>query len=383
MTSNKRILYCASTPGHILHFHLPYLREFRSLGYEVWVAVNRYVEIPFADRVISLPFEKSLLSTQNIHAICAARKLFSEQDFAIVSTHTTLASAVIRAALLTVPAKKRPLIFCTSHGYLFSEKDGLKKWRYLLPEKLCANITDVTFVMNREDLGIAQKHHLYKGQLCFTNGMGLDLHQYRPYSKEERKHKRKEAGYTEQEFLFVYAAEFSDRKNQALLIHAFASFVQNHPEGRLLLAGNGALEKACKELVKTLGIERQVSFLGYVRQMENLYPLCDVSVTCSRIEGLPFNVMESMACGLPVVASNIKGHQELVIPGQTGFLFSSGDQDACAQQLEKAYQSRSQFEYYRANALQHVQQYNLQHVLPQNMGFYLDAIDQIKKMNSQ
>ena len=99
MTSNKRILYCASTPGHILHFHLPYLRAFRSLGYEVWVAVNRYVEIPFADRVISLPFEKSLLSTQNIHAICAARKLFSEQDFAIVSTHTTLASAVIRAAL--------------------------------------------------------------------------------------------------------------------------------------------------------------------------------------------------------------------------------------------------------------------------------------------
>ena len=87
---------------------------------------------------------------------------------------------------------------------------------------------------------------------------------------------------------------------------------------KLLLAGTGALEEECKALVKSLHMETQIQFLGYVDRMGELYPLCDVSVTSSRIEGLPFNVMESMACGLPVVASDIKGHRELVLPGKTG-----------------------------------------------------------------
>ena len=88
----------------------------------------------------------------------------------------------------------------------------MEKWRYLLPEKLCARITDVTLVMNHEDLEIARQHHLYKGQLCFTDGMGLDLKRYHPLSEEARKAARKKAGYTDADVLFVYAAEFSPRK---------------------------------------------------------------------------------------------------------------------------------------------------------------------------
>lgn len=148
---------------------------------------------------------------------------------------------------------------------------------------------------------------------------------------------------------------------------------------KLLLAGTGALEEECKELAKLLHMETQVQFLGYVDRMGELYPLCDVSATSSRIEGLPFNVMESMACGLPVVASDIKGHRELVLPGKTGFLFPSGDQEALEQQLEAVYQLRDQLDSYRHNALLHIQRYRLDRVLPDNIKIYTDVIGRTKK----
>lgn len=378
MTS-KKILFCASTPGHILHFHLPYLEAFHRLGYEVWAAANQLREIPFADHTIVLSFEKSLLSPRNIQAIWAARKLLLAQKFDVISTHTTLASAVVRAAVLTLPKKKRPLVVCTSHGYLFSEKDGWKKWRYLLPEKICAAVTDVLMVMNHEDLEIAQKHRLYKGQLHFIDGMGLPIENYHPVTVEERKAGRQAAGYAEKDFLLVYAAEFSPRKNQALLIQAFAAAARHHPDIKLLLAGDGATWEECKSLVKSLQMERQIQFLGYVQQMGSLYPLCDVSVTASHIEGLPFNVMESMACGLPVVASDIKGNRELVIPEETGFLFPDGDLEVLEHQLKAAYEVRSRLGPYQENAVRKVRRYRLEQVLPEIIKIYCDALESANK----
>lgn len=163
-------------------------------------------------------------------------------------------------------------------------------------------------------------------------------------------------------------------KIRRFLLRAFASVAKRHPEMKLLLAGTGALEEECKALVKSLHMETQIQFLGYVDRMGELYPLCDVSVTSSRIEGLPFNVMESMACGLPVVASDIKGHRELVLPGKTGFLFPSGDQEALEQQLEAVYQLARPIGSYRHNALLHIQRYRLDRVLPDNIKIYTDVI---------
>lgn len=319
----KKILFCASTISHIRNFHLPYLQEFHKRGYEVWVTANSNESVPYADQVVVLPFAKSLLSFQNVKAIFMAKRLLKEHDFDIVSTHTALASAIIRAAILLL--NKKPKVFCTVHGYLFHENDGLKKWIYLLPEKICARVTNVLMVMNHEDYDIAKKHRLYNGRLAYINGMGIDLDKFPPITTEEKNSIRRKMGISEDDFLFVYAAEFSKRKNQAFLIHSFAEVCQEYPKMKLLLAGKGSLLEDCKELVRQLHREDQIRFLGYVSDMRELYATCDVCVSTSRIEGLPFNIMEAMACGLPVVASDIKGHRELVQDGETGLLYKDGD----------------------------------------------------------
>jgi glycosyltransferase EpsD len=61
--------------------------------------------------------------------------------------------------------------------------------------------------------------------------------------------------------------------------------------------------------------------------MQELYPLCDAAVSTSKIEGLPFNLLEAMACGLPILASNIKGHRDLV-ENKREFLFCT-EQELC------------------------------------------------------
>lgn len=314
----RKILYCASTLSHIRNFHLPYLKAFHDQGYEVWVAANEEDSIPYADHVVALPFAKSLISLQNIKAIFLAKKILKEQHFEFISTHTALASAVVRAAVLLL--RKRPKVFCTVHGYLFNENDGIKKWIYLLPEKICAHVTDVLMVMNQEDYEIAQKHHLYKKHLHFIHGIGFESSQFQPVSLEKKLQGRKKLGFHDRDFLLVYAAEFSRRKNQEVLIRAFAKAVPEAPNAHLLLAGTGALLEQCINMVKELHMEDRIHFLGYVQNMEDLYPICDVAVSSSKTEGLPFNVMEAMACGLPVLISDIKGHRDLV-ENQKEFLF--------------------------------------------------------------
>lgn len=364
----KKILFCASTISHINNFHLPYLKAFHEQGYEVWVAANKSESVPYADHVVALPLSKKLMSFQNVRAIFAAKKLLKDQNFDIISTHTTLASAVVRAAIMLI--HKKPKVFCTVHGYLFNKNDGIKKWIYLLPEKICAHVTNVLMVMNHEDYDIAEKHKLYRDKLYYINGMGIDLSRFPPISQDERSALKKKQRFSESDFLFVYAAEFSKRKNQSMLIHAFANACTRMPNAKLLLAGDGTLLEECKELVKKLHMEKDILFLGYVEDMGKLYSACDVCVTTSRIEGLPFNVMEAMACGLPVIASDIKGHRELVSLGETGTLFGLEDAVGLEDALTGLFFDREKQVEFGQNAIKCINQFGVNKAILQIWDIY-------------
>lgn len=328
--TEKKVLFCASTLSHLVNFHLPYLRDFRDWGFEVWTASGGGTarEIPFAERQVEVPFHKKFFSPKNILAIFQLRRLLMAEKFTCISTHTTLANAVIRAAVLLMPRKRRPKVYCICHGYLFGEGDGLKKWGYLLPEKICAKVTDVLMVMNREDEAIAKRHRLAGGELVFLHGMGLDPARFPAVTPDEREKGRREMGFGAEEILVVYAAEFSRRKNQQSLIRAFAKAAEKNPRLRLLLAGSGATLEECKALAEQLKLGEKVRFLGHVEGMERLYPLCDAAVSSSRIEGLPFNILEAMICGLPVIASRVKGHVDLL--GEESPWLYSGEEELAA-----------------------------------------------------
>jgi glycosyltransferase EpsD len=304
-------------------------------------------------KALARPVSKSFFSFQNIRAIFSTRRLLKEERFDVISSHATLAGIVTRlAVMMTGKLRKDMKVFHTAHGYLFHDDKSLKKWAYLIPEMICSKVTDVLMVMNHEDLSIAKKYKLCRDpeKLYYINGMGIDLAKFQRIqgaSSTTISEWKKSFGLNENDFAFVYAAEFSKRKNHPLLLKGFARALdllkktERFDAGsfKLVLAGDGALLEEAKALAAKLGIEGHVLFPGYVRNIPELYACCQAAVTTSRIEGLPFNVMEAMACGLPVIASDIKGHRELITHGENGLLFESGNHEELADRIIEIYQN--------------------------------------------
>jgi glycosyltransferase EpsD len=296
------------------NFHLPYIRWLAEQGCEVTTLADEKELLPFAAGTECAPVTKSLGSPQNVIAIAAVRKLLLRTKFDVAVTNTTLAGAVVRAAVLAIKKSCRPRVLHICHGYPFNCDDGLRKRLYLPPERICMPVTDLLVVMNREDERIAKKCRLAR-QIAFVHGMGVDGSRFQHGEAAERL----------SSFTFVCAAEFSARKNHELLIRAFAKAAPKMPGAMLALAGDGATLKMCRRLAADVGIAERVRFLGHVGDMPSLFPKCDAAVSASRYEGLPFNIVEAMLCGLPVLASDIKGHRDLLDGTAGGVLAGDGD----------------------------------------------------------
>lgn len=361
-----KILFTASTYSHIVQFHRPYLSAFRALGWTVDVACGGApMEIPEAHRIIHLDFEKQMLSPRNGKALRQLRREMKETAYDMVSGHTALASFFTRLAVQG--RKRRPKVVCTVHGYLFGENNPAAKGIILrTAEKLVASKTDLLMTMNRWDTRYALSHKLGK-KIVEVPGIGLDPSRLPSISRDEALALRRQWGIGETDTLLLYAAEFSARKSQQVLLHALT---QLPPQVKLALPGQGALLEACISLAHSLGLEQRVVFPGQVAHMSRWYGAADIAVSASRSEGLPFNLMEAMYYGLPVVASAVKGHTDLLVPDGCGLLYPYGDWQACASQLKRLLQSPEEGVCMGQQGQQTVRAYCLDQVLPIIMAQY-------------
>jgi glycosyltransferase involved in cell wall biosynthesis len=116
-------------------------------------------------------------------------------------------------------------------------------------------------------------------------------------------------------------------KNHAFLIHACTRLRELGVDFQCILAGEGPERPRLERLVHQAGLKDCVTLLGHVArdQLDSLYRSADLSVLTSRSEGIPLVLMEAMANGLLVLAPAITGIPELVIPGETGFLYAPGN----------------------------------------------------------
>lgn len=361
----SKVLFTASTYSHIVNFHRPYLASFRQLGWTVEVACGGTpMEIPEAHRVVYIPFEKEMLSPRNITAWRQLRRLMKEEGYDLVSCHTSLASFFTRMAMRGL--KNRPKVACVAHGYLFGEENSAAKNLLLsTAEGLAAPVTDLLMTMNSWDTGYAMAHKLGK-KIVEVPGIGLDTDRLRPVSGQERAALRAEWGVAEGDILLLYAAEFSGRKSQQVLIRAMTRLPE---QVKLALPGQGVLREACMALAEKLGVAGRVLFPGQV-QMARWYGAADLAASASRSEGLPFNIMEAMYCGLPVVASRVKGHTDLLEESGAGLLYPYGDWAACAGCVQELIQDRELMARMGERGRQAVQAYTLDRVQPVVMAQY-------------
>lgn len=122
-------------------------------------------------------------------------------------------------------------------------------------------------------------------------------------------------------------------KDQDSLLHAFAQVAPTTPQARLVVVGEGPLRAQLEAQASGLGIRERVHFAGGRRDVHQLLPAFDVFVLSSISEGLPLTVLEAMACGLPVISTDVGALKEAVENGQTGLLVPSRQPAALAQAI--------------------------------------------------
>lgn len=125
-------------------------------------------------------------------------------------------------------------------------------------------------------------------------------------------------------------ANLRAEKGHDILIDAAPRILAAHPDAEFVLAGGGPLAEALAARVRSRGVADRVRFLGECRNVPDVLADTDLFVLPSRSEALPNAVIEAMAAGLPVVASDVGGIPELVTQGVTGLLVPPGDAQALA-----------------------------------------------------
>lgn len=367
------ILFTASTFDHIIHFHLPYIRALSERGHSVFVVGGGVPEqIPYAAESIFLPFEKTVTSARNLETARQIRRIIEEKQIDRIITHTTLASFYVRLAVMGM--QKRPFVICVVHGYLFDNHSNILKYHsYFAAEKLTAKVTDVLLTMNQWDYEMAKKHR-FGAEVKKIPGMGVDFSMLRPTQTKEafRKVLREQYGIPENAFLILYAAEFSKRKNQKLLIDAMRALPENV---YAILAGDGDQRGKCERYSSQLGLNQRVAFPGYINGLANYYQAADVVISASHSEGLPFHIMEAMYCEKPVICSRVKGHTDLITDRENGLLVRYNDPRAFAAAVRELMDDPQAGERMGERARAVIEPYQLELVLSQNMEIYLQQHD--------
>ena len=198
----KRLLYVASTESHLVRFHQPYIKELRR-EFEVFTMANG------EGMDFNIPFQKSFFGLKNLKSIWLSRRILKRERFDRVILNTSLASFLVRVAMIGM--RCRPRVLNIVHGYLFDLP--LKGWKdrlMLLCERFVVRYTDEIAVMNEADLRIATEYCLTKGNIHFVNGMGYTLDRARTPPNPALRQMFAPSG----EKLLTYVGELSVRKNQ-------------------------------------------------------------------------------------------------------------------------------------------------------------------------
>lgn len=371
-----KVLFVATVRSHIGQFHMPFIRELKKRGAVVDGAFRDNsadkpgLDLSELDHVFEVPFSRSPYSFSNVKAYFALKTVIENGNYDAVHCHTPMGAVVTRLAAKGRRKKGLKVIY-TAHGFHFYKGDSKKSWLLFYPvEKYLSDFTDALITINEEDYRCAHDSGFKAGKLYKIHGAGVDLERFSPMSAAEKLALRRTFGFCEDDFLLIYPADFCRRKNQEMLFKAFAMLQKRYPNVKLLLCGLNTDSPEMQELAKSLGVSGGVSYLGYRRDVNRLVGMSDVSVSTSRQEGLPVNIIEAMAMGNAVIATDVRGNNDLVQDGKNGFLVESGNAARMAESVSKLIENRELIEQFGKNGRCAVKKYSEENVNRELLSIY-------------
>lgn len=346
MGKRKNVLLVSSTASMIDQFNQRNIDILVNLGYTVVVAANfsqpgtissnaanelRSKLEKSGIKVIDVPFNRGMGNfSANIKAMKALNRILSRQKYDFIHVHAALASVLTRivAFFNDVP------VLYTAHGFQFMRGGLIRRWAVFFPiEWMLSYVTNKIITINDEDYALAGKY--FKSQVIQVNGVGIDCEKFE--NKKISDHKmRNELGIPFDASIFLTVGELSYRKNQMIALDALATL--DSKKWHYVLIGTGDYKDILQKKSEQLGISENVTFLGYQRDVAKFYKLSDFGLYPSRLEGLLTAGMESLASGLPVIGSNVRGVRDLIVDGKNGFILKENNLDEFSNTLNVALQ---------------------------------------------
>ncbi|MGM0806053.1 MAG: N-acetyl-alpha-D-glucosaminyl L-malate synthase BshA [Bacillota bacterium] len=175
------------------------------------------------------------------------------------------------------------------------------------------------------------------------------------YRRSNNAELRQTYGIDENEKVIVHISNFRKVKRLEDVIKSFA-LIRKELTSKLLLIGNGPeLTTAC-ELVRELDIEDDVLFLGKQENVGELFSICDLKLLLSEKESFGLVLLEAMACGVPVIGTNIGGIPEVIVDGETGYMVELGCPESVAEKAIALLKDEEKLMAFRENSVRHVKE---------------------------
>jgi len=331
--SAPRLLYVVSEDWYFLSHRLPMARAARDSGYEVHVA-TRVVDGAEAIRAEGFKLHSIPFARGRVGPLAALRTVFAlRRIHRIVRpalAHHVALQATVLSSLAAIGSRTTCVNALTGFGFTFISEH--LKARLLRPlvvfllRFLCMRGRNVALVQNPDDRDALLSLGIAAGHIALIPGSGVDVERLQPSA---------EPGGTP---TVAFVGRLLDDKGIRPLVAAIRLLQDRGTAVNLLIAGdmdpaNPSSVKAAElaEWIKSPGI----TWAGHVNDISAIWAKSHIAALPSRREGLPKALLEAAACGRPMVATDVPGCREIVLPGKTGLLVPPHDEAALADAIGK------------------------------------------------
>lgn len=323
-----KIIEITNVDFSLRQFLLPLMRGMRARGHEVIgaCAEGKFLDLPRAEgfRVVAIPFERRMSPLAHWRAFRALVALFRAERPDLVHAHMPISGFLARMAAWWAGV---PRIACTCHGFWFNYPGNpLRRAAGFAMEWLAGRVTSVFLTVSDEEAGDARRLGIGRHAVSVRNGRDPALYHPDPAARARL---RATLGVPRDRVVVAAVSRLVRHKGYPEL----AAAMRDVPEAELWVVGERLDSDRGGDMLALLreaGLGERLRLLGYRTDVAAVLAAADIFVLPSHFEGLPMSVIEAMLTGLPVVATDIRGPREQVVPAVTGLLVPPGAVDSLA-----------------------------------------------------
>jgi glycosyltransferase involved in cell wall biosynthesis len=367
MNKGVRILDIVNTDHAALHFCLyraRWINEHTEFQNDIVCSPGPHLSQVRLDNGLVTPLEipRGMSPTGVGRLLKNLTRHLRAHSYTIVHTHNSITGVVGR---LAAKIARVPVVIHTTHGFHFHDNMGsLQRLPYVAVERWSARLCDVLLFQNREEFAQVERLKLRPRRGTYLIGNGIDLSRFNARSNPPANARPR----------LLCVARLEPVKNHRMLFRALEK-LRPRFDVVLQLVGDGPDRAEYEADLQRRGLADAVEFLGYRYDIPELTAAADVVVLTSLKEGIPRALMQAMAVGVPVVATDVKGTKEVVVDGETGFLVPLDDADALADRLATLLGSAELRREMGARGIEHVRRhFDEERVTRRLVGIYRSAM---------